>query len=222
MRPRTRLAFGRPFRQRLRQRPMGVDRAVRASSQVCCKTDRGSPNPKRLLAGHNRGTRRLSCRAEPTHLPLRLFFSSGKLHQAAPDACRRDRGRRDLSRRDWQQDASGMRRTEFGIFPVFRGLSGRLQVRPPVAYATEQEALRAAEYFASILGGRSPTPASLIARLAPPRTASLSAALEFLPTPSKRRHGQRDNPGQAQSRANHETAKDHTITPIYALAHIDT
>jgi hypothetical protein len=153
MRPRTRLAFGRPFRQRLRQRPMGVDRAVRASSQVCCKTDRGSPNPKRLLAGHNRGTRRLSCRAEPTHLPLRLFFSSGKLHQAAPDACRRDRGRRDLSRRDWQQDASGMRRTEFGIFPVFRGLSGRLQVRPPVAYATEQEALRAAEYFASILGG---------------------------------------------------------------------
>ena len=46
-----------------------------------------------------------------------------------------------------------MRRTEFGIFPVFRGLNGRLQVRPPVAYATEREAIRAAEYFAGMLGG---------------------------------------------------------------------
>jgi hypothetical protein len=46
-----------------------------------------------------------------------------------------------------------MRRTEFGIFPVFRGLGGVLTVQPPVAYATEQQAIRAAEYFASVLGG---------------------------------------------------------------------
>jgi hypothetical protein len=46
-----------------------------------------------------------------------------------------------------------MRRTEFGIFPVFRGLDGVLQVRRPIACATEQEAIRAGEYYAGMLGG---------------------------------------------------------------------
>ena len=46
-----------------------------------------------------------------------------------------------------------MRRTEFGIFPVFRGLNGTLQVQKPVAFPTKEEAIRAGEVFAGVLGG---------------------------------------------------------------------
>jgi hypothetical protein len=46
-----------------------------------------------------------------------------------------------------------MRSTEFGILPVFRGLDGALQVQRPIKFPTEQDALRAGEVFADVLGG---------------------------------------------------------------------
>jgi hypothetical protein len=45
------------------------------------------------------------------------------------------------------------RMTEFGVFPVFRGLDGHLAVQPEVPFPSEDDAKRAAEVFAGVLGG---------------------------------------------------------------------
>jgi hypothetical protein len=42
---------------------------------------------------------------------------------------------------------------EFGVFPVFRGLDGRLAVQPEIIFPSEDDAKRAAEVFAGVLGG---------------------------------------------------------------------
>jgi hypothetical protein len=65
-----------------------------------------------------------------------------------------------------------MLRTEFGIYPVFRGLRGVLQVQSPIAFPTKQDALRAGEVFADVLGALWPIPALRIAK-----PARLSMAL---------------------------------------------
>ncbi len=45
------------------------------------------------------------------------------------------------------------RAAEYGVFPVFRGLDGHLAVQPEVIFPTEDDAKRAAEIFAGVLGG---------------------------------------------------------------------
>ncbi|MFI5015409.1 MAG: hypothetical protein ACHQAY_23995 [Hyphomicrobiales bacterium] len=45
------------------------------------------------------------------------------------------------------------RTAEFGVFPVFRGLDGHLAVQPEVPFPSEDDAKRAAEVFAGVLGG---------------------------------------------------------------------
>ena len=42
---------------------------------------------------------------------------------------------------------------EFGIFPVFITVDGTLSVQPEMLFPTEEEAKRAAEVFAGVLGG---------------------------------------------------------------------
>ena len=42
---------------------------------------------------------------------------------------------------------------KFGVFPVFRGLDGRLAVQPEIIFPSEDDAKRAAEIFAGVLGG---------------------------------------------------------------------
>jgi hypothetical protein len=46
-----------------------------------------------------------------------------------------------------------MRRVEFGVIPVFRGLKGRLQPQRPIPFASARDALRAGWVFADVLGG---------------------------------------------------------------------
>jgi hypothetical protein len=41
----------------------------------------------------------------------------------------------------------------FGIIPVFRGLDGKLAVQKEIAFPSEDEAKRAGEVFAEVLGG---------------------------------------------------------------------
>ncbi len=45
------------------------------------------------------------------------------------------------------------RAAEYGVFPVFRGLDGRLAVQPEIKFPSEDDARRAAEVFAGVLGG---------------------------------------------------------------------
>jgi hypothetical protein len=45
------------------------------------------------------------------------------------------------------------RTAQFGVFPVFRGLDGRLAVQPEMIFPTEDDAKRAAKIFAGVLGG---------------------------------------------------------------------
>jgi len=42
---------------------------------------------------------------------------------------------------------------EYGVFPVFRGLDGHLAVQPEIIFPSEDDAKRAAEIFAGVLGG---------------------------------------------------------------------
>jgi hypothetical protein len=42
---------------------------------------------------------------------------------------------------------------KFGIFPVFRGLDGKLTVQKEVPFSSEEEARRAGRIFAEVLGG---------------------------------------------------------------------
>jgi hypothetical protein len=42
---------------------------------------------------------------------------------------------------------------QYGVFPVFRGLDGRLAVQPEMIFPSEEDAKRAAEIFAGVLGG---------------------------------------------------------------------
>jgi hypothetical protein len=42
---------------------------------------------------------------------------------------------------------------EFGIIPVARGLEGKLLVQKEIAFPSEEEAKRAGEIFARVLGG---------------------------------------------------------------------
>ncbi len=43
--------------------------------------------------------------------------------------------------------------TEFGVIPVFRDRDGRLAVQPQMIFPSEQDAQRAAQIFAEVLGG---------------------------------------------------------------------
>jgi hypothetical protein len=43
--------------------------------------------------------------------------------------------------------------TEFGVFPVFIHLDGTLSVQPEMSFPSEDDAKRAAEVFAGVLGG---------------------------------------------------------------------
>jgi len=43
--------------------------------------------------------------------------------------------------------------SRFGIIPVFRGLEGKLSVQKEISFPTEEDAKRAGEVFAEILGG---------------------------------------------------------------------
>jgi hypothetical protein len=45
------------------------------------------------------------------------------------------------------------RRAQYGVFPVFRGLDGNLAVQPEMIFPSEEDAKRAAEIFAGVLGG---------------------------------------------------------------------
>jgi hypothetical protein len=45
------------------------------------------------------------------------------------------------------------RAAEYGVFPVFRGLDGQLAVQPEMMFPSEEDARRAAEVFAGVLGG---------------------------------------------------------------------
>ena len=45
------------------------------------------------------------------------------------------------------------RKAQYGVFPVFRGLDGRLAVQPEMIFPTEDDAKRAAKIFAGVLGG---------------------------------------------------------------------
>jgi hypothetical protein len=45
------------------------------------------------------------------------------------------------------------RTAQYGVFPVFRGLDGRLAVQPEMIFPSEEDAKRAAEIFAGVLGG---------------------------------------------------------------------
>jgi hypothetical protein len=42
---------------------------------------------------------------------------------------------------------------KFGIIPVFRGLDGKLLVQKEVAFDSEEDAKRAGQVFAEVLGG---------------------------------------------------------------------
>jgi len=42
---------------------------------------------------------------------------------------------------------------QYGVFPVFRGLDGKLAVQPEMTFPSEDDAKRAAEIFAGVLGG---------------------------------------------------------------------
>jgi hypothetical protein len=42
---------------------------------------------------------------------------------------------------------------EFGIFPVVRGINGKLMVQKEVAFPSEEDAKRAGQIFADVLGG---------------------------------------------------------------------
>lgn len=42
---------------------------------------------------------------------------------------------------------------EFGVIPVFRDRDGRLAVQPQMIFPSEQDAQRAAQIFAEVLGG---------------------------------------------------------------------
>ena len=42
---------------------------------------------------------------------------------------------------------------EFGIFPVVRGFNGKLMVQKEVTFPSEEDAKRAGQIFADILGG---------------------------------------------------------------------
>lgn len=46
-----------------------------------------------------------------------------------------------------------MRRVEYGIFPVFRGLDGKLEVQHRIPFPSAEDAMRAGEVFAGVLGG---------------------------------------------------------------------
>ena len=43
--------------------------------------------------------------------------------------------------------------TEFGVIPVFRDRDGRLSVQPQMIFPSEEDAQRAAQIFAEVLGG---------------------------------------------------------------------
>jgi hypothetical protein len=45
------------------------------------------------------------------------------------------------------------RSAQYGVFPVFRGLDGHLAVQPEMIFPSEDDAKRAAEIFAGVLGG---------------------------------------------------------------------
>jgi hypothetical protein len=45
------------------------------------------------------------------------------------------------------------RTAQYGVFPVFRGLDGHLAVQPEMIFPSEEDAKRAAEIFAGVLGG---------------------------------------------------------------------
>ena len=42
---------------------------------------------------------------------------------------------------------------QYGVFSVFRGLDGHLAVQPEMIFPSEDDAKRAAEIFAGVLGG---------------------------------------------------------------------
>ncbi|MBV8834009.1 MAG: hypothetical protein JO108_32820, partial [Acidobacteriaceae bacterium] len=42
---------------------------------------------------------------------------------------------------------------EFGVIPVFRDRDGRLAVQPQMIFPSEEDAKRAAQIFAEVLGG---------------------------------------------------------------------
>jgi hypothetical protein len=46
-----------------------------------------------------------------------------------------------------------VRQVEYGIFPVFRGPDGKLQVQHRIPFPSAEDALRAGEVFAGVLGG---------------------------------------------------------------------
>jgi hypothetical protein len=46
-----------------------------------------------------------------------------------------------------------VRQVEYGIIPVFRGLDGKLQVQHRIPFPSAEDALRAGEVFAGVLGG---------------------------------------------------------------------
>jgi hypothetical protein len=43
--------------------------------------------------------------------------------------------------------------SKFGVIPVFRGLDGSLAVQKEVAFPSEEDAMRAGQVFAEVLGG---------------------------------------------------------------------
>jgi hypothetical protein len=43
--------------------------------------------------------------------------------------------------------------SRFGIIPVFRGLDGKLAVQKEIAFPSEDDAKRAGQVFAEVLGG---------------------------------------------------------------------
>jgi hypothetical protein len=64
--------------------------------------------------------------------------------------------KRFLSRRVGDTRSTGnimARVAEFGVIPVFRDRDGRLAVQPQMIFPSEEDAQRAAQIFAEVLGG---------------------------------------------------------------------
>jgi hypothetical protein len=59
-----------------------------------------------------------------------------------------------MTRRDIRSTGKIMARVaEFGVIPVFRDRDGHLAVQPQMIFPSEQDAQRAAQIFAEVLGG---------------------------------------------------------------------
>jgi hypothetical protein len=52
-----------------------------------------------------------------------------------------------------KEESGRVRRVEYGIFPVFRGLDGKLEVQNRIPFPSAEDAMRAGEVFAGVLGG---------------------------------------------------------------------